>query len=615
MDPHNNNVVVFCWQSPGSSENRACKIARLVGAEAIVTSVAQATSAEALGRLVPACAAVVVHADTLVRLCSAVQGGSRVLTDLSPRVFVYGFACEAPHARMIRSLSGGGLEGVEVSPRGDAEFHVCGDSRELCAQFSGLLFRTPSSNANAVFVAGALEEGQSVLVRLAGRPFFVRTRHSRGDIFLLASRELADMDEPVGGDEPLLPWFSGLVPLMIFLRHALGRRAWHNPQPRACLILDDPLLKPRHGFLDFAKLREAMAREKFAASIAFIPWNHRRSSEQVARLFAGAPHSLSLCVHGCDHTGAEFAAADRDLLLYKARLALARMRSHTEQSGVPFDDVMVFPQGLFSSEALQALDACGYLAAINTDADPVGKSPALTLRERSDVAIAKFEGVPLFVRHYPREIAEFAFDLFLGKPALVVEHHGYFRNGYQEPSMFMGRLGGLDKTLEWGNLAAICSRACLRRVTPQGEVEVRFYTNRFCLTHSGAEPQSHVLLCRRSFGSSLPAVTVNGSRAAVESRHGNLAISVSLRPGQTAEVSIAAGPVTGGVWKPAMSYGTGVWMRRLLCEIRDDYVDTSRFLTGIKTGTQRLRAWRRAASDETATPEEFKGRPIRESSR
>ncbi len=41
----------------------------------------------------------------------------------------------------------------------------------------------------------------------------------------------------------------------------------------ACLIIDDPLLIPRYGKLNFAKLLREMNEHNFFTEIAFIPWN------------------------------------------------------------------------------------------------------------------------------------------------------------------------------------------------------------------------------------------------------------------------------------------------------------------------------------------------------
>src|SRR5690242_8428366 len=114
-----------------------------------------------------------------------------------------------------------------------------------------------------------------------------------------------------------------------------------------------------------------MEKRKFSTSIAFIPWNFKRSDRSVAELFAANPGSLSLCVHGCDHTRGEFGGNDCDTLESKSRQALARMRMHRTRSGLGFDEVMVFPQGIFSTAAMKALKRSGFLAAVNSTAYPV----------------------------------------------------------------------------------------------------------------------------------------------------------------------------------------------------------------------------------------------------
>src|SRR6185436_17611319 len=104
---------------------------------------------------------------------------------------------------------------------------------------------------------------------------------------------------------------------------------------------------------------------------------------------------------------------------------------HRALFGVPFDEVMVFPQGIFSTAAMAALRASGYLAAVNSTPEPIDTEGTLQLRDVIDVAVTRFSGFPLFTRRYPSQLAELAFDLFLGKPAFIVEHAGYFRDGYE----------------------------------------------------------------------------------------------------------------------------------------------------------------------------------------
>jgi hypothetical protein len=604
MDSSAHNVAILYWQNPTAHEINAERIARFLGADVSLTPVDGARHAKSIGQLLPSSAAVVVHINTLVQMAGALDTGIEgilELINLSHFIFIYGFGNTERHTSIIRNLSFGGLLGMEQAPTTDTSFWVAKDHREWCRQFSGLSIRGVDPARDACFVEGEPHRGQSVLVRTADRPFFVSVNHGRSELFFSACKEVANLDERVLDHGRLLPWFSRLVPLMIFLRRALGSRIWHSDCPQACFIIDDPLLRPRYGFLGYQRLLTAMGQQKVSVSIAFIPWNYRRSSAQIADMFSTAPSSLSLCIHGCDHTAAEFAAIDSGLLRGKARLALDRMQRHFQLSGVPFDDVMVFPQGLFSSQALEALEACGYLAAVNTDPSPSDKPQALTLGDLIDVAVTRFRGVPLFGRHYPRDPAEFAFDLFLGKPALAVEHHGYFRNGYADLIKFVQQLNDLDGELEWHNLATICSLACSKKVAPTGVIHVRFYTHRFRLTNSGTQSETYVLYRQWKSEDPLPRVTLNGLEGMLERTDGGLTIALSLDPGQTADIRIVSerstDPSTNS-WKPTKKHNVRVFARRILCEFRDDYLATNMLMSKLLSEVHKLRAWKRRAQPD-----------------
>jgi len=382
----------------------------------------------------------------------------------------------------------------------------------------------------------------------------------------------------------VLSWFSRLVPLMMFLRGALGNRVWHNDNPRACFIIDDPLMKnDRYGFLEYPRLVQSMRRQKFSTSIAFIPWNYRRSSHDVTTFVSSRHDVLSLCVHGCDHTGGEFAVTDIVSLRTKAQTALERMEIHRRTSGVPFDAVMVFPQGLFSAEAIAALKASGYLAAVNSDVFPSTEPESLRLGELLDVAITKCDDFPLFGRRYPRDLAEFAFDLFMGKPALAVEHHGYFRHGYTALESFVERLNTLDERLQWSSLGTICSRASLTRAGADGQVQVRFYTSRFSLTNRETTTHDYCLMRQQTADEPAPSVTIDGRPWHAQQADDRLRVRLTLHPGQTAEIRVSSDDAgsTAPRWRDSPLHNAKVLIRRHLSEFRDNHVDTNRVLRAI----------------------------------
>jgi len=589
---HGREVVILSWEEATSPHAHAAQIAEFLGADASIVVLREQSILVAIREALSGSSAAIVDIDTIAELRNALGIDWKqfllALGSSSP-VFLYGFRPCTLHGELVRELSNEALVDVREAPA--SNFLVAG-GREDCAQFSGVTVCGLDRSRDACFVEGKSSNGRMVLIHAGGEPFCVRLEHAGRTLFFVACTELADPNEKT--PQALLPWFSRLVPLMLFLRRAMGKRLWHSSQPQACLIVDDPTLKSSYGFLHYSALLRSMQTLSFSSAIAFIPWNYRRSRSGVAKHISTGPGSLSVCIHGCDHTSGEFDSWDSAILHAKAQTALHRMAIHEQLTGVPFDDVMIFPQGRFSAEALHALHACGYLAAVNTSVLPTGaRGEGMPLRELLDVAVTRFDGFPLFARHYPRDFAEFAFDLFLGKPAFVVEHHGYFRDGCGELENFVQQLNKLDDRLRWQNLAAICSTACLQRNVGDDEVQVRFYTNRFRITNDSAIDRRYALVRNWPGEKPLPLVTCNGVVLRAEHHAGSIAINFNLHAGETVGITLAASepaPAAANSWSPGRRYRFKAFARRALSEVRDEYVDTSPLLSRMLTTARNYRA-------------------------
>jgi hypothetical protein len=228
----------------------------------------------------------------------------------------------------------------------------------------------------------------------------------------------------------------------------------NNPKEiLACLIIDDPLLKPRYGCLDYKKLLETMKEHNFFTEIAFIPWNYKRSDARTVRLFAENPEYYGICVHGCNHTHNEFGGSNYQELSALSAIALWRMEQHKRLTGLPYDPVMVFPQGLFSSVAMQALKDQGFLAALNSGMRPTD-GDELPASEYQLPATSVYADFPLFLRRYPKDKSSFIQDIAVGRPILIVEHPGAFRNGYKAITDVVDWVNGLGR-VKWTSLSSI----------------------------------------------------------------------------------------------------------------------------------------------------------------
>ncbi|MGC1679723.1 MAG: hypothetical protein WA740_19495 [Candidatus Binataceae bacterium] len=407
--------------------------------------------------------------------------------------------------------------------------------------------------------------------------------------FLLATSEIADLHAPVPHPNLGQEIAPALLPAMLFMRQSFGDQCWSNPRRCATVTIDDPLLRPRYGFLSYDRLVTAMRTHRFASTIAFIPWNYRRSDSATAELFRRNRDILSICTHGCNHSAGEFGIRDRRILRAKARLALERAQRHKQITGVGCDPIMIFPQGAFSNSALPALRAEGYLAAVNTSVHPTDPDDGgPTLRDLLDVAVTR-AGFPLFARRYPRSIAEFALDLFLGKPVLITAHHQNFRDDAHEISQWADRINSIDPDLTWAPLGTTLRSTALHRRTGPHTGEVRFFTDELDLVNPYTEPAVLSLSKQIDSGISPAGVLVDGCAIDFEANAGSLTTRLTLAP--HAKVDLKIVNVNHG---GALSAGTlhhrepGIAARRYLSEFRDNYLARSDLLTALSHKAARL---------------------------
>jgi hypothetical protein len=366
--------------------------------------------------------------------------------------------------------------------------------------------------------------------------------------------------------------FCTAVPLAMFVRWACGG-ARQAAETDGCLIVDDPLLKSRYGFLRFRKALALMDRYGFTTTLAFIPWNWRRTERATVRLFEHRPDRLSLSVHGCDHTANEFAARSTPMLNRRIKTAIHRMERLRQRTSLSYDRVMVFPQGVFSPETGQALKVNGFWAAANTEVSPPEPSDNLTtIADLWDVAIMKYGTFPLFTRRYlTHGIENFAFDGLLGKPCLIVAHHDGFKGS--ELVEFISRLNALSWRLRWRSLGEVVKRSLRIERHGNGTDVVRMYGTLAMLANESSAPRETVFFREEGDPDCVKAVTVNCHPVDWTHRDGQLQFRTSVSAKSTADVRIEYADtlnLPSTVDGPGHRVKTAV--RRYLSEFRDNYV-------------------------------------------
>ena len=424
-------------------------------------------------------------------------------------------------------------------------------------------------------------DGGSLTPLIAGedKAAFLKLTWNGLPVFV-SSERLIDIDaELTTFNFDIRDHFFSAVPLVSYIRWAFPCSSWHAPEASASLIIDDPLLKPTHGFVDFQELLSLMKRHNFSTNIAFIPWNWRRSAPEVVRLFRENPEHFSLSVHGCDHTRAEFGSSSQQRLYWKTQQALERMNGHESITGISHDRVMVFPQGIFSEAAMGALKRTDLIASVNNDIISADRHPrAIRISDVWDIAVMGYT-FPLFTRRYPWEgIENFAFDALLGKPAIAVIHHDYCSDHCARLVKFIEQLNALPSAPIWRNLGEVVRRSYRQREVSPRAMEVEMYGTELRIENRSGQSKRFLIRRRESEPSAIQRIGTDGQEITWQQTNGRVDFEIDLNPGENQVIKIKFHDLTGKERTgDSLSYRLKTMLRRYLCEMRDNYVVPLRY--------------------------------------
>lgn len=486
------------------------------------------------------------------------------------RVLLYDMAPSAAADSALGALTRGTVTGVRAQPAGPVSYLVSSEQPSYCGTLSGMSIGPALAPHDYHLECNPTNNDLSVLVSANGKPLFAKLRVDHSEVFVLATDRLLDLDARM--EEPGAAPFSQFAPIVMLARGLFGDGIWHANERFASLIVDDPLLKRNFGFLNYERLLDAMDRTGFATTIAFIPHNHRRTRRDTADLVTRRSDRFSVCFHGCDHTRAEFGGEDFVALQTTAARARRRMDALGRESGVTADDVMVFPQGVFSAVAVAALEEEGLLAAVNTSPRASNDSRPFSGAESIDVATRRYADIPVFLRRYPGDAQGLALDLFLGRPALIAAHPPDFRNGYAPISRTAEALTSAGQPLVWCGLGRIARELQLLRDAGHGRVHVIGTTDTIVLRNR-SDAAVEFLVTRPEARRRVRAVQATGSVLPFRRYRGRVFFQCRLEPRseETIRVERCLEPLA-AVPAPALDHRIRVGIRRRLSEFRDEYL-------------------------------------------
>ena len=509
---------------------------------------------------------------------------------MASSVFVFGFQTTEACRATLRHISGDPEANIRNLERRQITLEVAGDFPEMCGPMSGLQIRLEPEATDPAFAIRPDADGFRSLVAAPEGCLFARVIYCGTPFYCDASQGIVDIHQRSTTHFDIKKCFAGAVSLVMYLKWSFAGICWTTPEINASLIIDDPLLKPRYGFLDFRELLQLMNAGSFTTTIAFIPWNWRRTNQNTVATFQQNSDMLSVCVHGCDHTGGEFATRSSDLLNKKLRTARKRMHSLQERSALCHDPVMVFPQGAFSPEVGNAMKRNGFVAAVNTDVAPADQgSNETTIADLWSVANLRYGGFPIFTRRYiGHGIENFAFDGLLGKPCFIVGHHELLRDHGDTLLEFLGRLKSLRWNLRWRTLGNAINH-CFSVQRQNGTFRVKMFAAQLILENSEASCREITVLKEEADIRAVKGLTVNQATVDYEYVGGCVQFAVSIPPGHKAEICcIYNEEIVVPETPEPISDKLKVATRRYLSEFRDNYLARSPFLHRTAVVAKRL---------------------------
>jgi hypothetical protein len=291
-----------------------------------------------------------------------------------------------------------------------------------------------------------------------------------------------------------------MIALVQFLRAASRDQLWTPPDPRACVIFDDPNTRWRtYGYVDYRKLVHDADEHNYHVSFAHIPLDFRFFDQRTLRLFHAAPGRLSLAIHGNNHTPTELAsqpAEDADRLLAQALRRTARFE---QRSGLGVSRVMIPPHEVCSESVLRSMTRFEfegmaltrpYRWCSNLESTSPYATPNETPAGFTPADITSF-GMPLITRRRLNEHEEITVRAFLDLPIVLYGHEWDLSEG---PGVLQRAASLVNKlpTVSWADLASL-SRSNYMTQRDGGELHIRPYARRLRIAAVPPEVEALVI--------------------------------------------------------------------------------------------------------------------------
>lgn len=375
-------------------------------------------------------------------------------------------------------------------------------------------------------------------------PVFIETEVDQQQIFVLTKKQLppaAVVDRRRKGIEAA---FGEIAAAIIFTRHCAGDRGWQAPRHYANLTIDDPWLREPYGQLSYGGLLQEMQKHNFHTTIAFIPWNYDRSQDQAVALFRQHPERFSISIHGDNHDHKEFDdLTSRPLPLQVAAMkqSLARMEQFKSLTGIPYDQVFVFPHSIGSEQILEQLKAYNFTATVNSSSIPMdGTRPASPLFALRPVTTT-FGDFPSISRNSAAMTNPgrfIAINQFLDNPIFFYCHQDFFVRGIDAFDSVADKVNQLQPDTRWSGLGEIAEHLYLLKRRTGSDYDVLTFSGSVKLDNTSERASLFHIRKQESDPPAIESVSVDSQQVPFQMEEGYVQLTVPVPAGGSRRVVI-----------------------------------------------------------------------------
>jgi hypothetical protein len=160
----------------------------------------------------------------------------------------------------------------------------------------------------------------------------------------------------------------------------------------------------------------------------------------------------------------------------------------------------------------------------------------------------------------------------LGKPVIIVIHHGFCRDHCIRLIEFMERLNALACPLVWRNLGEVVKRSCRQRALSPDVTQVEMYGKELRVENLSDRTKQFLIRRRESNPLLTKEVFAGGRHIAWNGSDDRIQFEVEVKAGEKVMIRVyhhELGEVNERVEK--LNARARTMLRRYLCELRDNY--------------------------------------------